>query len=141
MIDLYVYVYRDAPNAWPPHQYIILQALRTLPPTVTETLRFPKPSNSQSSFAFIPPRQLGLTEIELPGQPMGYDTENNVVIIAPRSGTYADLNQFVNGSMDSASVYGINVNNGGHPEAVENWSTIMQRELANRYFTSVMCSW
>ena len=31
--------------------------------------------------------------------------------------------------------------NGGSAVSGENWSQALQRELANRYFTSVMCSW
>ena len=123
MNDIYIYVYRDAPNAWPPHQYIILQALRNLPPNITKQ-KLPPPNAGQSTFSLIPVGQLGLSETQLPGQPL--IIVNSVVKNASTTGTAADVNR------DSLQPY---VDNGG------NWSHVLQTELANRYFTNVMCSW
>jgi alpha,alpha-trehalase len=109
-------VYRDAPNAWPPHQYIILQALRAIPTNVTFG-NFPKTPNNQSSFSLIPANQLGITETDLPGQPVG------VNINASTTGLAADIN-----SNSLAGIQG-------------NWNHILQTALANRYFASVYCSW
>ena len=52
----------DAPNAWPPHQYIILEALRALPTNVTSAA-LPTPPSGKSSFDLIPSGQIGVDEI------------------------------------------------------------------------------
>jgi hypothetical protein len=44
---------RDAPNAWPPHQYIILKGLQALPPHVSKG-HLPQPSGSASTYSLIP---------------------------------------------------------------------------------------
>ena len=124
--DIYISISRDAPNAWAPHQYIALQALRALPANITTT-SIPSPPSDQSTYALIPAGQLGLNETQLPGQPVRSGTS---VINATTSGSAADINS-ANGT----------VNNGGSAVSGENWSQTLQRELANRYFTSVMCSW
>ena len=120
MIYIYIYVYRDAPNAWPPHQYIILQALRNLPQNITG-LKLPVPGKSQSTFSLIPLNQLGLSERQLPGQPILTTYKN-----ASATGADADINS------GSLQMY---ISNGG------NWSHTLQTALANRYFTNVLCSW
>ena len=51
----------DAPNAWPPHQYIALQALRALPSKVSSGA-IPQPPSGESAFALVPSGQLGLQE-------------------------------------------------------------------------------
>ena len=117
---------RDAPNAWTPHQYVILQALGALPENIT-TIPIPSPPSNQSTYALIPAGQLGLNETQLPGQPV---RSGPAVINAPTSGPGADINS-VNRT----------VINGGSGVFGENWSKALQRELANRYFTSVMCGW
>lgn len=126
---IYVSVYRDAPSAWPPHQYIILQALRNLPPNTTKSYTPPRIGN-QSTFTLIPSGQLGLTETQLPGQPVDFDSSGNVINNGPAINASADVS-FMDGT----------VVNGGFKNASDNWSHILQRELANRYFTSVLCSW
>ena len=118
------YIFRDAPNTWAPHQYIALQALRSLPANITTT-SIPSPPSGQSTFALIPSGQLGLNETQLPGQPFRTVSGN-----ASTSGPAADLSK-VNGT----------VVNGGSAVSGENWSQTLQRELANRYFSSVLCSW
>jgi len=114
----------DAPNTWAPHQYIALQALRSLPANITTT-SIPSPPSGQSTFALIPSGQLGLNETQLPGQPFRTVSGN-----ASTSGPAADLSK-ANGT----------VVNGGSAVSGENWSQTLQRELANRYFSSVLCSW
>ena len=126
MIPWYIYISRDAPNTWPPHQYIALLALRGLPANIT-TMSIPSPPSDQSTYALIPAGQLGLNETQLPGQPV---RSGPSVINATTSGPAADINSG-NGT----------VTNGGSAVSGENWSKALQRELANRYFTSVMCSW
>ncbi|KIM43068.1 glycoside hydrolase family 37 protein [Hebeloma cylindrosporum] len=117
----------DAPNTWPPHQYIVLQALKSLPANVSKGA-LPAPSSNQSTFDLIPSGQLGLSESALPGQPIheGSMATTN----ATSTGPSADLNA-VNGT----------VLNGGTAVAGEGWSQKLQRELANRYFASALCSW
>lgn len=113
----------DAPNAWPPHQYIVLQALRNLPSNVTSN-QLPTPSSSQSTFNLIPAGQLGLEESQLPGQQITTSTN------ASATGAASDINK-LNGT----------VFNGGNATSGEGWARTLQRELANRYIASVMCSW
>jgi len=121
----------DAPNAWAPHQYIAIQALRALPANISTT-SIPSPPTDQSSYALIPSGQLGLNETLLPGQPVR--SGPSAVINATTTGPGADINAIVaNGSTT--------VINGGSAVSGENWSQILQRELANRFFTSVLCSW
>lgn len=59
----------DSPNAWPPHQYIALEALRNLPGNLT-TDALPQPGKGQNSFHLVPSGQLGITENQLIAQPI-----------------------------------------------------------------------
>lgn len=116
----------DAPNCWPPLQYIILQALQAIPSNLT-TNGLPTPSSDQSTYDLVPAGQLGLTETQLPGQPiLGSQTNQN----ATATGPAADINKL------SGTVI-----NGGNATAGEGWRDTLQRELANRYYVSVLCSW
>ncbi|KAE9396136.1 glycoside hydrolase [Gymnopus androsaceus JB14] len=83
-------------NAWPPHQYIIIEALRALP----------------------------LNESQLSGQPV------RPGVNASASGVSADFNE-LNGT----------VVNGGNATDGEGWGSALQRMMANRHVTSVLCSW
>lgn len=105
----------DMPNAWPPHQYIALQALRNLPSNLT-TNTIP----SGQSYDLIPAGQLGIPGAELPPQPIR------------GSGIYTrtDISR-LNGT----------VVNGGLAQANEGWGRALQRQLANRYIAAVYCSW
>ena len=116
-------IQRDAPNTWPPHQYIILKALAALPSNVTSG-PIPQPASGQSTFSLIPAGQLGLAETDLPHQPL-HDNVN-----ATSSGPGADINK-LNGT----------VVNGGNATDGEGWAQALSRQLANRYFTSALCSW
>jgi alpha,alpha-trehalase len=111
----------DAPNAWPPHQYIALEALRGLPANVTS---MPWSTNGSSTFSLIPSGQLGVAESALPAQPLAPGTN------ASMSGAAADVN-LQNGT----------VANGGNATAGEGWAAALQRALANRYVASALCSW
>ena len=104
----------------------MLQALKSLPANVSKGA-LPAPSSNQSTFDLIPSGQLGIAESALPGQPIhsGSTTTNST-----STGPSADLNT-VNGT----------VANGGTAVAGEGWSQALQRELANRYFASALCSW
>ncbi|RDB14875.1 Trehalase [Hypsizygus marmoreus] len=112
----------DAPNTWPPHQYIALQALRALPSNITSG-PIPTPSGNQSTFDLIPAGQLGLSESQLPGQPLHAGN-------ATTSGSAADINR-LNGT----------VANGGNATEGEGWAKALERQLANRYMASAFCSW
>ncbi|KAH9947465.1 glycoside hydrolase [Amylocystis lapponica] len=114
----------DAPNAWPPHQYIALEALRALPANVTSA-GLPTPSGSQSTFDLIPAGQINLTEDALPGQFI-----INTAANATKTGPGADV-----------STLSGTVVNGGNATEGEGWAAALQRELANRYFASALCSW
>ncbi|KAG1810845.1 glycoside hydrolase family 37 protein [Suillus subaureus] len=116
----------DAPNSWPPHQYIIMQALRAIPSNLT-TNGLPTPSSNQSTYDLIPAGQLDFTEAQLPGQPFLTAQANQN---ATATGPAADINKL------SGTVV-----NGGNATAGEGWRDTLQREMANRYYTSVLCSW
>ena len=113
----------DAPNAWPPHVYIAMQALRALPENVTNSV-LPTPQANQSTYALIPEGQLGLEENALPGQPL-YKGVN-----ASSTGAEADVN-----------VRDGTVVNGGNATEGEGWGKVLQREMANRYISAALCSW
>ncbi|KAF8895253.1 glycoside hydrolase family 37 protein, partial [Infundibulicybe gibba] len=115
----------DAPNAWPPHQYIILQALRALPSNLTGGA-LPAPASNQSTFSLIPSGQLGLDESKLPGQTLFI---NGAQTNATTTGAAADVNK-VNGT----------VVNGGKP-STGGWANLLEIQLANRYMASAFCSW
>ncbi|THH06780.1 hypothetical protein EW145_g3851 [Phellinidium pouzarii] len=106
----------DAPNAWPPHQFIAMSALANLPANISTT-PVPAPPKGASSFALIPAGQLGITEGALPGQPLA-------------AGVNASVGQDVNALNGT-------VLNGGNATAGETWAVVLQREMANRFFTNV----
>ncbi|KAL7279642.1 hypothetical protein ACG7TL_006048 [Trametes sanguinea] len=114
----------DAPNAWPPHQYIALEALRALPSNVTSNA-LPTPGSGKSTFDLIPSGQIAVDESALPGQ-LIIGTGKN----ATKTGAAADINTR-NGT----------VANGGNATSGEGWAATLQRELANRYVASTLCSW
>lgn len=114
----------DAPNAWPPHQYIVLQALAALPANVSGGA-LPTPPSDASTFALVPAGQLGLEESELPGQLLGGGRGN-----ATKTGPSADISR-LNGT----------VVNGGNATDGEGWADVLKREVANRYVASALCSW
>ncbi|KAI0629777.1 glycoside hydrolase [Trametes polyzona] len=114
----------DAPNAWPPHQHIALEALRALPANVTSGA-LPTPAAGKSSFDLLPSGQIGVSEDELPGQPISGTGAN-----ATKTGPDADVSR-LNGT----------VFNGGNATDGEGWAAALQRELANRYVASALCSW
>ena len=107
----------DAPNSWPPHQHIALEALANIPTNIST---MPLPSDAPS-FSYIPSGQLGLDQSQFPGQP----------IIGGSNATLGSDINVLNGT----------VFNGGNATANETWSFTLQRELANRYITSALCSW
>ncbi len=113
-------ILRDAPNAWPPHQYIVLKALQGLPAYVSQG-NLPQQA---STFSLVPNNQLGMSESDLPPQPI------SKTVNASTTGSAADIHK------GSGTVW-----NGGNATSGEGWSKTLQRELANRYFTSALCSW
>ncbi|KAG8810577.1 hypothetical protein FRC17_002869 [Serendipita sp. 399] len=113
----------DFPNAWPPHIFFALEALANVPANISQS---PVPNApNENSWNLVPANQLGLTEDRLPLQLLN---GNNT---APRG---QDLNA-LNGTV---------VNGGDAPTTTpdrEGWVKALQREIANRYVTSVYCSW
>ncbi|KAL1937780.1 hypothetical protein VTO73DRAFT_12799 [Trametes versicolor] len=114
----------DAPNAWPPHQHIALQALRALPANVTSGA-LPTPAAGNSTFDLLPSGQIGVDEDALPGQLISGTGAN-----ATKTGAAADVSR-LNGT----------VINGGNATSGEGWAAALQRQLANRYVASTLCSW
>lgn len=113
----------DAPNTWPPHQYIILQALQNLPSNLT-SIPLPKPLAFQNTFDLVPDGQLGITISQLPQQTQAG---------GPSFPVGADVN-----SIDS----GLTIVNGGNATVKrEGWAATLMRELSNRYIASSYCNW
>jgi alpha,alpha-trehalase len=79
--SVFFFADRDAPNAWPPHQYIVIAALRALPSNVTGG-GIPSAS-ANSSFSLIPAGQLGIDESQLPGQPIRFSSDNSTGTFLP----------------------------------------------------------
>ncbi|KAK7689932.1 hypothetical protein QCA50_006571 [Cerrena zonata] len=113
----------DSPNSWPPHQHIILEALRNLPSNITST-PLPNAPSGNSTYALVPSGQIDVAEDQLPGQ-LVIGAQN-----ATRTGGAADINT-LNGT----------VFNGGNATEGQGWAAVLQRELANRYIASALCSW
>ncbi|KAG8853689.1 hypothetical protein FRC20_001168, partial [Serendipita sp. 405] len=109
----------DFPNAWPPHIFFALEALANVPSNVSQS-PIPLAPNG-NSWNLVPTNQLGLTEEKLPLQLLN---GNNT---APQG---QDINA-LNGT----------VVNGGNATTEEGWVRTLRREIANRYMTSVYCSW
>ncbi|EIM86201.1 glycoside hydrolase [Stereum hirsutum FP-91666 SS1] len=117
-------------NAWPPHQYIAIQALLSLPSNLT-TSPLPTPPTNASSYALIPSGQLSIAEDELPGQPIAPLSSG---VNATKVGPGADINLLGGGN-------GSTVLNGGSAAGGEGWRDMLVREVANRYVGSAFCSW
>jgi alpha,alpha-trehalase len=109
----------DFPNAWPPHVYFALEALANVPANVS-TGAIPTPQGN-NSWNLLPANQLGITQDQLPLQT-------------------TDGNNTVPAGSDISALNGT-VNNGGNATQGEGWVKELQREVANRYVTSVYCSW
>jgi len=113
----------DTPKAWPPHQYIALQALAVIPSAAADGTR-PSPPSGQSAFALVPAGQLALSEDTLPGHAL-----------------IAGWNASLTGAAADISKLGSTVINGGNATDGETWRDALIRELAIRYMTSAFCSW
>ncbi|KAF7305596.1 Trehalase [Mycena chlorophos] len=113
----------DAPNAWPPHTYVAINALKALPANISSGA-LPQPAKGQNTYSLIPAGQINVAESDLPAQTI--TSSKN----ASTSGVAADLNT-LNGT----------VTNGGNATSGEGWAATLARELANRYVSSVICSW
>ncbi|KAG9022809.1 hypothetical protein FS837_006129, partial [Tulasnella sp. UAMH 9824] len=57
----------DAPNTWPPHQYIVMAALNNVPKNIS-TKAYPTLSSDTTSWSLVPSNQLGLGQSQLPVQ-------------------------------------------------------------------------
>lgn len=110
----------DAPNAWPPHQYIALQALRALPSNVSSGA-IPQPLPGESAFTLVPSGQLGLPESALPGQEV-WGGKN-----ASSTGSGADIN-----ALSGTFV------NGGNATSGEGWRDAL-REVSRIDISRALC--
>lgn len=117
--------HRDAPNAWPPHQYVALQALRALPANVTKNA-LPTPAAGAGAFSLVPAGQLGVDEAALPVQALGAGRN------ASTAGAAADV---------GARGAGGGVVNGGNATGAAGWADALGVQLANRYVAGALCSW
>ncbi|SPO27343.1 related to trehalase precursor [Ustilago trichophora] len=121
----------DFANAWPPHTYIALEALRNLPDILAAGPQLPA---ENGTFALIPmvnnTNQLGQTQDSLPVQ--GLENEAGSMI-----------NETVAGATDpnDPSKELNPILNTGNNTSGESWRDELVRELANRYVASALCSW
>ncbi|EST04817.1 Glycoside hydrolase, family 37 [Kalmanozyma brasiliensis GHG001] len=121
----------DFANAWPPHTYIALEALRNLPDMLASGAQL---SAENGTFALIPmvngTNQLGQTQDTLPVQ--GLENEPGSMI-----------NETSAGATDPSdpSVELTPALNTGNNTSGESWRDELVRELANRYVASALCSW
>ncbi|KAG8998439.1 hypothetical protein FRB90_012305 [Tulasnella sp. 427] len=102
----------DAPNTWPPHQYIVMEALNNVPKNVS-TQAYPALSSNTTSWSLVPSNQLGLDESQLPVQ-----------TLAAGGNAQGDVN-WNNGTWTS----------GGAVNGTEKWNEALLRGMANRYST------
>lgn len=121
----------DFANAWPPHTYIALEALRNLPDSLAAGPQLPA---ENGTFSLIPmvngTNQLGQSLDTLPIE--GIENE-------PGSA----LNKTLAGATDpNNSTQELNpLLNVGNSTTGESWRDELVRELANRYVASALCSW
>ncbi|KAG8696084.1 hypothetical protein FRC09_008739 [Ceratobasidium sp. 395] len=108
----------DFPNSWPPHIYIILEALANVPKKVVKKA-LPQINSTVTSYSLIPEGQLGLAQDRLPQQTL-------------ELGGYAAAD--VNAGNKT-------VTNGGTATKGEKWRDALVRQLANRYVSAAFCSW
>lgn len=114
----------DFPNAWPPHIFFALEALSNVPKNVSSATLPGLYNTSLDSYTLLPSNHLGLPSVDK--LPLQLLEGNNTV------GLSQDINA-LNGT----------VFNGGNRTATdsEGWAETLKREIANRYVTSVFCSW
>ncbi|GAK65251.1 glycoside hydrolase family 37 protein [Moesziomyces antarcticus] len=121
----------DFANAWPPHTYIALEALRNLPDSLSAGPQLPA---ENGTFALIPmtngTNQLGQTEDSLPIQPIEYQPGSMINETQAGATDPNNPEQEVNPIM-----------NVGNSTTGESWRDELVRELANRYVASALCSW
>ena len=84
----------------------------------------PTPNSGQSTYSLIPANQIGIAEGSLPVQAVAGGKN------ASQTGSTADINKL------DGTVF-----NGGNKTDGEGWAAALQRELANRYIASALCSW
>lgn len=127
----------DFPNAWPPHTYIALEALRKVPDMLAQGQTLPAPNGS---FALIPSttfsssvvvNQLGQTEDVLPAQPLEYVANSSI----------HDMNAGATDPNNGTQLIEPIINVGNATSEGETWRDELVRELANRYIASALCSW
>lgn len=121
----------DFANAWPPHTYIALEALRNVPDILAQGQQL---SAENGTYDLIPSsngtNQLGQTQTTLPIQPL--ENEPGSMINETAAGA-------TNSSDPSVEIDPpLNV---GNYTSGENWRDELLRELANRYVASALCSW
>lgn len=149
----------DFPNAWAPHTRVAIEALRSLPHSLTKGE--PLEPAPKGSFALIPRKsgksgstarcedeketddakkdddapatQLGQKASELPVQYKVHPSKEAV---------YTDLSKIgVTSASDGTKAVEPLLNVGKEGDTSESWSDALARRIANRYITSALCSW
>lgn len=108
----------DLPNVWPPQIYIALFGLQNLPANVSSA-SFETYGQEALSYSYLPPGHLGLSQDELPGQPVLGAAEG--VNIGPVQSFAA------NGNVGNLTGLG--------------WRDALAVAVASRYESSSFCSW
>ncbi|KZT57237.1 glycoside hydrolase family 37 protein, partial [Calocera cornea HHB12733] len=109
----------DFPNAWPPHQYIILRALQNMPSNITFLpLLTDYTPDLPTAFSLLPANQTGVSSasaLPLQGFQVGGNVSTNVN--AGRGWLSAGIN------------------------GTAGWRDALQLEVAQRYVDAAFCSW
>ncbi|EGG03595.1 family 37 glycoside hydrolase [Melampsora larici-populina 98AG31] len=109
----------DFPNVWPPHVYIVLQAYKNLPESISKG-NFTSFIEKASNFNYLPSNHFGLNEDELPNQPKS-------------DGTGIVFNNLTFGELGNVG----NLKNVNE----KSWSEGMVETIAHRLIASSFCSW
>lgn len=110
---------QDFPNVWPPHAYIVLQAYKNLPQSISIG-NFTTFVEKAADFSFLPPGHFGLDEASLPKQPK-FDGSGPVApgLAFGTSGNVGNLDKY----------------------KTKSWHEGMAETIANRFIASAFCSW
>lgn len=109
----------DFPNVWPPHVYMVLQAYKNLPESISKG-NFTTFIEKASTFEFLPSDHFGLNETEIPKQPKSDGTG-----IVSTNLTFGELGNV--GNLKKVNE--------------KSWSEGMVETIANRLIASSFCSW
>jgi len=107
----------DSPNVWPPHIYVAVAALRSLPDNITSG-SFDSFAAESIAYDYLPTNHFALAQSELPEQPLlGVESQNASVVR-----TFDE-----HGNLGNLTGLG--------------WAEGLATAIANRYTSAAYCSW